>query len=725
MVAFAPTVPNPNVAATSDPEYTSYRWSRPIGAFEGNKSTAIAVEGGAKALTEGVNAADTLAKNYIEQGIQRDGGALVDKETKNLEGTLSELRGDGTLAYASADANASTDPKQKLDLLATDKTSDAPADVKAVGPMLDKLEARRANGSISETKFRGDVAAAASQWRAKWPGYVKEIDAEFDRVTQRGVANTYIQNMVRDLDAANTAAKTKQNAVHSLLTHAEEVDHIPGANIWRQKFESGDWSEAKVRSMYNQTMSFKFVEEQAKSKVEMSSLADKTAASEGEKYINTIGSNDIKNFFATVDPSEKPDKILSELRADSIDGPHAELFGSHIDATIRQAKARAMERAMNTKTSDGRTVLEAIGPEKFDKMFADNPYVKMAQSAVDALVGSKDHSAAVLSANSLAALSNDDAYRLATSDTPIGRLYRAEKVWSKEGGMGGKLVADQLENAGLVANARTWMDQGLIAGGAQPDKNASGDDKDLITIKSHYDEAVLNGRQSPAALKLLTDKVADRIKDESIPAKIRAGYAEMAYDGRNLEFLESLEKDHTDPQTNKKVKGAAWFYQNLTSEEHAKAAKALGPEVWTKYQNYVEKAGEYLIGTEAASSAFTNVHVPAPIKSAYDKFVGSRAEPEANFKFSYDNEANQFYVQPTNKGTSGDRPYFIRQQKLMENSVNNINTIIKSVSSMSKISGQDPNVFLYKTLAPLAETEPSVKKMLDALIAAHQETETP
>lgn len=726
MVAFAPTVPSPNVAATSDPEYTSYRWSRPIGAFEGNKSTAIATEGGAKALTEGVNATDALLQMHIEQGIQKDGTAKVDEFTKSMEGTLAGLRGEGNgaLAYASAEATNSTEPGKKLDILTADKSDNTPADIKNLGPALDKIAARKANGSISETKFRGDIASMASQWRATWPGHVKEIDAEFDRVTQRGVANAYIQNMVKDIDSYNAAAKEKTNSVHALLQHAEE-DGIRGSNVWRQKYDAGEWSESQVRAIYNQNMTWKHDLEVSKAKVEMADLKDKTAVKEAEDYLNHSGSNEVKSFFTTMEAAKQPGALLQDLRDGKINSEHALLYGQHLDTVNQQAKQVMREAAMKTKVKDGRTVFEALGPDRFNKLINENPEIQFADSVVKQLTGNKDHSAAVMSQEAGAALIADNDYSLMSSDSPLGRLRISVGVWEKSG-MAGKQVADALLNNNLVGNAKTWMDQGIIVGGAQPKQELTGDDKDLVTFKSHYDEAVHNGRQSPAALKALTDKVSALMVDPKIPARIRAGYGQMAYDGRNLEFLENLELDHNDPTTGKKIKGANWFYQNLTTEEHAAAAKALGPEIWNKYQNYVEKAGEYLIGKETQKPIFTDIHdAVGAVKRGVTSFIGSRAEPESNFRFAYDNDNNEFHVQLAGKPRSEDRPYWARQQKLMEDSVKNVNEIIKSVSTMSKISGQDPNVYLYKTLAPLAQVEPSIKKMFDALVASHQETETP
>lgn len=731
MVAFAPTVPSPNVAATADPEYTSYRWSRPISPFEGNKSSEIALKGAGEALGEGAKAGEQILQSHIQQGIESEAGGRREEFKDTLENTLSSIRGDGRTAYASAEP----DGKNKLDILTTPQKDDnTPKDIKNLGGMLDKMVQRRDNGSISETKYRGDIDAMAKQWRAAWPGQVDKIDSEFDRVTERGVANDYIKSMVGDLNAYQAAAKEGRSKVESLLQHAQEVDHIPGADKWDAWYKNGTKSEPEVRSWYNQTMSFKFKEEQAKAAITMSDLNDKNQAKLATNYMNSVGTNRVREFMLTLDASMQPDKMLQEIRDNKIDSQHAELAAVNMDAAYQQMRRYAVKDAMDTKDKNGVSIFQKMGAEKLNAELDKNPELQYFKGVVTLLGGSKDHSVSLMSASAGAAQIKDDEYRLQTSDSPLGRLYRANKVWAGSG-VGGKLVADTLETGSLVGDARTWMNNGLIVGAAQPDHLASGDPNDIVTIKSHYDEAVANGKDKPTAFKALAEKVGERISDPNVPIQLKAGYMNMAYDGKNLALMESLQRDHVDPQTGKNVAGKVWFYKQLTSQAQAdqvhSVAQALNkPELWDNYQNYVSKAGEYIVGDTLAgeNSWFKDLHVPQAVSDAYTRFRGSSLTPEKMFQFSYDNENTAFKVDLAPKGFQGQsqtRTYLNEQLKQAQESVKKVNTVLQSVKSMAQYSGMDPDTYMHNLLVEMAPSDPLINQMLTAIQATAPKKEEP
>lgn len=719
----APTPPvssvNP-IQATNDPEYTSYRWSRAISPIEGDKSSEILAKGGAEALGHAVNASDSIIKNTLSSDIEKEGGALVEARNAMLAHTLASIQGvQGT----------ETDGPQKLDVLTTPpKGSDLPAGVKDIGKSLDVMAMRRANGSVSETKFLGDMDAAAKKYRNMWPGYTKEIDSEFERVSQRGVANDLARSMTQDINAYNAAAKEQKSKLESLMQHAMEVDHIPGSDRWPTLFESGKKSADEIRHMYVSSMGRKYEADRLENEWKITEYGDKNRQNQAEHFYNHDVNNTIADVVTTISAETNPQKVLQEVREGKTNPIHAEQVSSSYDAIIAQAYQASTDKLMNTKDKDGHTMYENIGAEKAKALFEDNPRIKLLRFVQSGLTGTKDHSVAMLAHNQLEAGIQHEQWKLANSDSLEGRAYTGSLVW-QNAGAGGKLVADLLQS-GLASGALGhWATSQQMLGGAQADKELTGDDKDLYTFKKSYDEAILNGQKDPRAFSNIASDISRHITDKNVPDRLKAGWMDYSYDGSNLPLLEQLAKDHRDPATGRMIPGKTWFYQNLTGEDHAaevaRVARTSGhPELWTKYQNYVEMAGKYLIDDEVNKSTIiqTVKNAGGYIANEAERLISDNIpDPEKSFRFSYDNEANKFYVSPTSSFRPADRRY----KQDMQDSVDKINTVVKSVSAMNKYSGGDPNVWLYNTLTPLAERDPRIAKMLSALVAAHQETETP
>lgn len=722
MVAFAPTVPSPNVAATSDPEYTSYRWSRPISPFEGNKSTAIAIEGGAKALEEGTNAADTLIKNHITQGIEKEAAPVRDAFSNQLEGTLAGIRGQTASAPAAMSyAETPTDSKAKLDIL-TDpgKEKNLPKDVQGIGPILDNLVNRKANGSISETQYRGQIDTLAKKWRNTWPGYTSEIDAQFDRVTERGVANDYIKSMVGDLNNYATAAKEAHSKYEAMAF--EGAKNIAGFDQTLARWKDGKISDGEMAHLYNQGMSYKFEAEKARSAVEVAEAGTKLAGIAAERYVKATLDAPIKQSLVQIGSvlGKNLEQIHSEIVSGDLDPAHAEQLNTGLTVLRDQALANARKEYSNVNPKTGRTVAQDMPDGQLEKLINDNQYVKNINATID-MLSSKEHGYATLALRMQTADVDNDLWK-GRNDTKVGPLIRAVQDAQKLGDPATRKVLE-----GFLPEMTAlpdWFRRMNVKMATQGQQTSTAEDKEVLTFHDSINEAVDNGAKDPVAFKRLFTTGMQHITDPNVPAAVKAGYLDATFNTKNLGLLDKIEDDHRDPKTGAMVPGKVWTFRQFTNDAVAaevdKVAKVMNrPDLKDKYQEYVAKEGQQLISQE----------IP--------RLEGYLQNPYMSV--AYDSEHQQF----TTKENKGYKPDYAAQGgkrlglafqsaeqrqeiRKSQDHVDKINQVLSSVATMAKMTNQDPNQLAFEWLSMMAPPGSGTSKMLKAIMSsAPQPKETP
>lgn len=700
MTAFAPTVPSPNVAATSDPEYTSYRWSRPIAPFEGNKSTAIAIEGGAKALEEGTNAADTLIKNHIAQGIEKEAAPVRDAFSNQLEGTLAGIRGQtASTPAAMSYAETPTDSKAKLDIL-TDpgKEKNLPKDVQGIGPILDSLVNRKANGSISETQYRGQIDTLAKKWRNTWPGYTSEIDAQFDRVTERGVANDYIKSMVGDLNNYATAAKEAHSKYESMAF--EGAKNIAGFDQTLARWKDGKISDGEMAHLYNQGMSYKFEAEKARSAVEVAEAGTKLAGIAAERYVKATVDAPIKQSLVQMGSvlGKNLDQIHTEITNGTLDPAHSEQLATGLTVMRDQALANARKEFSNVNPKTGRTIAQDMPDGQLEKLINDNQYVKNMTATID-MLNSKEHGYATLALRMQTADVDNDLWKLRSDKTGVGTAVKALQDTQKLGDPATRKVLE-----GFIPDLTQlpdWFRNNNVAMSTQAITGT--EDKEVHTFHDAIDEATKNGAKDPVAFKRLFTTGMQHITDPGVSPAVKAGYLDATFNTKNLGLLDKIEDDHRDSKTGAMIPGKVWTFRQFTNDAVAaevdKVAKVMNrPDLKDKYQEYVAKEGQQLISGQVSrlEEYFDNPYL----------------------KVSYDNEHQQFKaVDPFFK----PRPMFGNNQSspiedaANQDSIDNINQVLSSIATMAKGTGQDPNMLTFELLsAMLPPNSPVLKAIMSS-----------
>lgn len=740
MVAFAPTVSSPNIAATADPEYTSYRWSRPIAPYEGDKSSELALKGGAAALTEGVNAADTAIKNSLTNNIEDEAGAKRDQYSHELSTTLDSLRGN-KLKGADAYADASTDPSGKLDLLSTDpEKKDLPNDLRGLEGVLAKQEAVKANGKQSQSQYDGNIEALAKQYRAKWPGYREYIDSTFDRVTQRGPANQNIRAMIGDLDAYAEAAKAARGKTESILVKG--VENIAGFDQIYSMWKQGKISDDAAIHKYNAAMSRDFEAKRLKSEWEIADVGSKLRSQKAEEAVNSGVSNTISNVISTIGSSMNApgnlDKIMKDVAENSPETQgHAEQLATHLSAIKAQAIAAAAKEAMEVK--NGSSIYRDLGPTKFKELIENHPMIKNLDTTIG-LLNNKEHGLGTLAIRLQTEAVNNARWKALSENTDLGRaLFGLEVVKGLGDTANSKILQDSIGKGGALTGLPEWFQRYNVLGATQPnedDPKVPYEDK-YITLNHAIKEVQANKSPDPVSFRRLFNTTVDNIVDPKTPDKIKQNYINFFTAPANLGILESIEPDHTDPQTGKKIPGKVWLYQQFTSEGIAKEVGRLSqskPDLYKNYQNFVSLEGEHIAGQE----------IPKLVSLLENKST----------KISYNDINQQFEIQDVKgKYSQPSQPYGrdiarglgaaaikagapvmsmkesldIKDREEARESLFKVNAVLSSISTMAKYAPgkPDPNAYAFELLSRIAPPGSVTDGMLKAIMSTAPIKEEP
>lgn len=692
MVAFAPTVPNPNIAATPDPEYTSYRWSRPIAPFEGNKSTAITLEGASKDVTETANATDTLIKNHLDHSIENDITPLRDERTAALENNLAKIQA------VNNPTPTNVDNAKKLDILSgPPKDDNVPAEIKGLSKTLEAEINRRDNGSVSDAYYKGRLAMIAKKYRTDWPGYTKEIDETVDRVSERGIANDYIKSLTTDLNKYAESAKAEHSKYETVAL--EGAKSIAGFDTIVAQWKRGLLSDDQMLHQYNQGMSWKFDKEKAESRVAVAEAGTKMAGFAMRDYAKTAVEVPLKSALSTVgsvlDRKGGLDGIVSDIKNNSIDpvaGQRMALTLTSLrDQGIMGARAEVMK---NPKYQD-------LPEGELDKLINDNPTVKNFNTVISLLNG-KENSLAILALQQSKAQAEQDKWKAVSDTSDVGRALRGLEMVKD---IGDPATRKLLE--GYVGDFTNLPDfvRKIQTITATQSLGAPLEDKDVHTFNDSMQELIANKVKDPEVVHHLVDDSLTKIVDSKTPDGVKLGFMQGFFNPKNIGNMQNFADDTRDPKTGQMVPGKFWLYRRITdaavADEVDRVAKTQNnPKLRDQYSEYVAKEGQSLVSGI----------VPELENLMSNKYVS----------VAYDTEHQQFKITDTNykfqpgQGTGLTQDlYSFHQAGAAKDIETKLNQVLSSISSMSKITKQDPNALAYQFLSTML---PPNSKALSAIV---------
>lgn len=204
---------NPQVNPTNDPNYTGI--SKPISDVTPDKSTAIAITGGAEALGSAVSLVEQTAQDYIKEktraGIEALRGAttVAYEDIRNAQATGAQP---SPLAQRTAGFTGS--------LVAGAGDPDTPPALQAGLDRAGDIATARAQGSVkaNDTLYTGALNSLAKQLRNEFPGHRDFIDEQIAKISGKNPANAYMDNLLQDIRSSATKTDAFENKILSLAS---------------------------------------------------------------------------------------------------------------------------------------------------------------------------------------------------------------------------------------------------------------------------------------------------------------------------------------------------------------------------------------------------------------------------------------------------------------------------------------------------------------------------
>jgi hypothetical protein len=177
----------------------------------------------------------------------------------------------------------------------------------------------------------------------------------------------------------------------------------------------------------------------------------------------------------------------------------------------------------------------------------------------------------------------------------------------------------------------------------------------------------------------------NKITDTSIPEAVRENYALAAFSPGNRGMVARLEADGYDSK-GRPTQGQQAVAQRFASEAMTDAMYELGkknPAIWNQYVTWHKET-------------LTNDLIPQEIQT-----LGKVEQPYSNVGWDAKNHRLEYSFTPPKDSVNTQS----RGDKLVESSVNRINSNIYNFLALAKKTGEDPDALILKTIADSAGPE--------------------
>lgn len=630
---------NPGVQPTQDPNFAISRVvdpSTPLPVIQ-NNSTALAINTANQVAETGIPAVDAAFKKGIQNTIYKDVDPIRDQFTAGLEKVKASL--DQGIIPAPVQAVAgSTSGKSLLDSNASaDEDPDLPTGLDSGLSRIDQLAQAKAAGSpkLNDTMYAKDTLSVAKQLRTQYPGYREYIDEQVSKASGLPVANSYMQNMLVDINRQLNQTKAAKDDVLSSAMKNLDVPGMTDASGngrgYLDLYKAGDPSMPASRLLGKIG---EWQNLQAQQKVDAASRAEKTdntkdqVLDQTKRLTRTLSdsvsfeTSAIKDLGGVGTPQD-----LLRYFDDVAQGRHPEVS----DAQVQQKKlmlnawvAQVKTRMLSVASGYGGVVGSDVANQKVEEAMA--PIYTMQK-----FVNSKEDGPAFFHAGQVEAIKNDDVHNWLVSKDKgalsrqmlVGRTVLGEQYfpdWIRNlltaVGPDGKpldnAVKDVFSQEGMSAVAPVTDTRGQPIPRYMKDALLHGK-KVGIPEDSNYYGGVIN---------LVTG-----LADPKMPATGKDQLIDWGFNPKNIGRLDELKQDYKDPNTGEWVPGKYRAFNILSSPgviEGVKESAKVKPENYVKFQSTLEQE-------------FGRLY-----KSDVQDLNKIMAKPYLNAHFSYDDQNHAF-----------------------------------------------------------------------------------
>jgi len=656
----------------------------------GAQAEGVAAKGFGDLFADIAKGADFLGKagvSMIKKDIEDKVYDVANKERQNYTEYLESIKASGKMkGILSGDGgDGEGDGGGPPDEISTD-----------LPQTLERLNGARQAGKISNTDYQGRLLAAAKDLRARHPGFRKEIDDEFAKVTGVNPANAYVNSLLRDINAQSQSAnKDLTQGFGIIKSNMGIITDGVDAPTALQKLKNGDWTTADVIKWAMPAKQEEFQIQTRKAKMDDVNLGREEKSRQAGKLYDEASS---------VIVNRAVDGIMNKLGITDIDSAATatarltpqqwEQEGQRIlnmRAQLRFEMKRAADANGLTKNLVGGTdeLNKKIDASlKIFDEFADRVYGKDAGTLFSLqrdLKGQKDQDTASL-----------------LRDSKVGPFLRQNQILkdivgeSNMGKMSLGMISGDYPN-----DYKDYFKRWKMEFMTQSSFGATGKPS---TVSDLFDDMKKKDVNVPKASADVMDTLSLIGKDKTasgvpISDAMKINLALSAFSKEERSWVSKLNPDGYDNQ-GRKIQGQNAVFQKMTSPEITKEMKRLGetnPEVWRNYREWTEDTlGKHLI------------------KQEVDNLASIGENPNIRLGWNSDNKQFEIKYEPQpgkrNSGgsimTQGESDsYYVRAK----NSITTINDNLKNYKNVAEASGQDVEVFMLRSLRSIGADLTSVR----------------
>lgn len=587
MAVFNPNVPDPNV---SDPNYLNY--SRVVDAPPADKTAGMAFAAAGDALTGGVEIAEGIQKQIINDKVREAVETQRDAQTSALERIRSEQK---------AGLIPGGNPNGSL-LDTGEEASSAPESLEASLDRADTIGAARAQGAnrINDTYYTMNLSSLAKNLRNQYPGHKDYIDERFAKIAGMDPANAYYKNLMEDINRNFKVQQTPEQKAVKMGYALMQSGQVPNLYPYVQAVESGlpnaatnlfnyidKWQSTKAIADMNQ-----------RRRTEQAGNREDDARDARESWNGEFRGNaaNIANTPFAVTGMNQPQTIAGMISASA---------SGKATFTSEQWGSLLMQ-AQNMKTQ-----LTKFGSDLYDQRdYAkkwQNPKQMQEDLAanivpIDALITAiRDKDVGTMFEVQRRIQNQDADFKYETLGGPLGGFFRTQQI-AKE--MGGDLLVGEVNRQMLTSdvwkNLKTPLGN-MISRSWVPDAQR----KDGVVKSLFKDVVAFQNANIPATSKVY-DKLFDNIqnlKNPNVPDSIKQEIIAYAFNPENYKLMDRFQSDYvTDKGVT--VPGKQSIFVRMTNPDMSEAIWKVSrnkPELWTAYKNWVEESGGKLFREDVVS----------------------------------------------------------------------------------------------------------------------------
>lgn len=581
---------NPNIQ-TGQPQQVGY--FQPITPYSlnrlGEQGAAPALEGIGKTLEDASKGINNSVESIIDQGLYK----AVDTAREGFTGSL-EQAANVPLAQRVADYNP--------DVLGggTPATAPPPA-LQATSGTVQNLGTLMNNKPGMGTYFLGRLDMINKDMRTQFPGWRDYVDKRTEAITGFNPANEYYKNLESVIQASLQNNKTEQE---KNLTFIRDHSGYANAELAASKVQSGEWGTPDVIKWASKYTAVISDAQQA--------AARRDQQKNDLETLQTTASQDFtKTTYGLINHSAITLKSgMGDANIAQVEG----ILKQMADGTIgpNDADGKQLQQALHTwrnklysdvysegqKVYEGsdKSIMQILGPTKYKEN------VDASFSAIDQMlnqVDSKEYGPAYSSFNTIAALTDDRALAMLTSDRPSVQkvMLNGAAITKLHGPQAlGILQKDYIPALAPELKAFTDNQKVEMALGKKTMTQAIEELKRNNVGKPSDSNPSVPPRKSDNDAYNTVTNVVNAIADPDAPDGMKGVLAGSIFGPGNEKLLDQFQRDYID-DNGKIIRGQHAVFNKLTQpdvRDKIYDLKKTDPGIWDNYKVWVSRNNDKL-----------------------------------------------------------------------------------------------------------------------------------